>query len=86
MTRKRQQNTCRSHSAIGFVGGFTDGYLQKMATQLSLNNSDEHSVMGLVLAVTFEGINDDYMKYFELNNKEQSRVQLCAEHRWLLRL
>ena len=59
----------QSHSAIGFVGGFTDGYLQKMATQLSLNNSDEHSVMGLVLAVIFEGINDDYMEYFELNNK-----------------
>ena len=59
----------RSNSAIGFVGGFVDGYLQKSATQLSLTRSDEDLVMPLVLGLVFAGINEDIQKFYHLNNK-----------------
>ena len=56
----------KSHSAIGFVGGFTDGFLQTVASRMSLNDQDETMLMAAVHCIIFENMNANTNQFFEL--------------------
>ena len=61
----------KSDLALGFVGGFVDGFLQKVGPKLSLNQSDEHLLMGAIINIVFENINENPERFFDLQSENK---------------
>ena len=58
-----------SDEALGFVAGFSDGFLQSSAKHFGLEGTDEDRAMVTVLEVVFEGTNNSAARFYKLQTE-----------------
>ena len=59
-----------SDEALGFVAGFSDGFLQSSAKHFGLEGTDEDLAMVTVLEVVFEGTSNSADRFYELQTED----------------
>ena len=60
----------KSNVAVGFIGGFTDSFLQKSAAKLALTLIEETSVVAAVQGIIFKNVNITSNNFFELQSED----------------
>lgn len=64
----------QTQEALGFVAGFTDGFLQKTKSRHNLSADEEIQVVSAVIAIVFEGTDQEINMFWDLQEDDDFRV------------
>ena len=82
------QTLAKSDAALGYVGGFVDGFLQKISNEWSLSQEDENVVMGYYKIYDGFQVNDQFLanveqvnnKYFIIRNVSDAKIDSAYQY------